>query len=159
VKAFGWFISIILAAAVSSLLFTHLSPDYNMYLVRSESMKPAINMGDMVVTGPPEGPLGSGVKPGVVVTYQRGKELVTHRVLSINGNTLVTKGDALEEPDSWPVTLSQVSGVHLFKIPYLGYLSNFVRTKLGWFLMVVIPGILLVAFIIKDIIKEALNSY
>ncbi len=117
-------------------------------------MKPTINMGDMVITGPINGPLGGEVRPGSIVTYQRGAELVTHRVLSIDGDTLVTKGDAVEDPDARPVNLSDVRGVYLFKIPYIGYVSDFARTKFGWFLLIIIPATALVALLIRDIFKE-----
>ena len=153
-KTVGWIVSIALAIVIGGLVFTHFSSDYNLYLVRSESMKPAINMGNMVVIGP----LNGEVKPGMIVTYERGKELVTHRVLSVNGDTLVTKGDAMEEADPWTVTLSDVKGAYLFQIPYVGYVSNFVRTKLGWFLLIITPAALLVALLIKGIIKEALRE-
>lgn len=121
-------------------------------------MKPTINMGDIVVTGPTNGTRQGAVEPEKIITYKRGNEVVTHRVLSIEGNTLVTKGDASEDPDPRPVTMSDISGVYLFKIPYVGYLSNFIRTKLGWFLVIIIPALLLVAFLIKDIVKEAVSS-
>ena len=117
-------------------------------------MKPAINMGDMVITGPLDGPLGGEVEPGSIVTYQRGAELVTHRVLSFDGDTLVTKGDAVEDPDARSVNLSDVRGVYLFKIPYIGYVSSFVQTKVGWFLAIVIPATALVALLIRSIYKE-----
>jgi len=148
----------ILALVVAGLAFTYFSPDYNMYFVRSESMKPAINMGDMVVIGPLSEPLNGQVKPGMIVTYEQSKALVTHRVLSVDGATLVTKGDAMEDPDPRPVTMSQVSGIYLFKIPYIGYLSSFMRTKLGWFLVVIFPAMLLVSFLVKDIVREALRG-
>ena len=157
-KVFSWLISIILAVVVAGLGFIYFSPDYNMYFVRSESMKPAINMGDMVVTGPVNGLLGGEVRPGVIVTYQRGNETVTHRVLSLDNDTLVTKGDAAEDPDPRPITMSDIRGTLLFKVPYAGYLSVFMRTRLGWFLVIIIPAVLLVAFIIKDIIREALSN-
>ena len=157
-KVLSWFMSIVLDLIVAGLGFTYFSPDYNIYLVRSESMKPAINMGDMVVTGPVGGSLGGEVKPGVVVTYELNKELVTHRVLSMSGDTLMTKGDVVEDPDTRPVTMSQVTVIYLFKIPYVGYLSNFIQTKVGWFVVIVIPAVLLVAFLIKDIVKESLSS-
>jgi len=152
-KALSWLISIVLALVVAVLGFIYFSPDYSMYLVRSESMKPAINMGDMVVSGPLNGLLTGEVKPGVIITYERGEEPVTHRVLSLDGDTLITKGDAVEDPDPRPVSMSEVSGIHLFKIPYAGYLSNFVKTTVGWFAVIIIPAMLLVALLIKDIIK------
>lgn len=157
-KVFGWVVSVILAAVIGGFVFVHFSPDYNMYLVRSESMKPAIKMGDMVVIGPLDGPIRGEVKPGSIVTYHRGAELVTHRVLSVDGDTLMTKGDAVEDADPWPVSLSDIRGVYLFKIPSIGYFSNFIRTKLGWLLVIVIPATVLVAFLIRDISKKLRES-
>jgi len=143
---------------LAGLAFIYFSPDYNLYLVRSESMRPAINMGDLIITGPLNGLINGEVEPGTIVTYEYNKELVTHRVQSIDGTTLVTKGDAVEDPDPWSVTMSNIKGVYLFKIPYVGYVTSFVRTKLGWFLVIIIPAALLVIWLAKDIVKEALSS-
>ena len=148
-KIFGWIVTVALALILAGVAFVYFSPSYDMRLVRSESMKPAINMGDMVITGP----LGGEVEAGTIVTYERGAELVTHRVLSVDGETLVTKGDAVEDADPWAVTLSDVRGVYLFRIPYIGYVSNFISTKLGWFLVIIVPATLLVALLIWDIFK------
>ena len=149
-KVFGWLVSIVLALVIAGFVFVYFSPQYDICLVRSESMKPAINMGDMVITGPRQ----RHIEPGEIVTYERGEELVTHRVLSVDGDALVTKGDAVEDPDPWSVNLSDVRGVYLFKIPYIGYVSSFVRTKVGWFLAIVIPATALVALLIRSIYKE-----
>jgi len=153
-KVFGWSVSILLVILIGGFIFIHLSPGYDAYLVRSESMKPAINMGNIIVTGHFTGE----VKPGMVVTYERNEQLITHRVLSVNNDTLVTKGDAMEDPDPWAVTLSSVKGVYLFQIPFIGYMSNFMRTKQGWFLLIIIPAFLLVSLLIKGIVKEALRK-
>ena len=153
-KTFARFATVVLILVIAGFTFVHFSPDYNIYLVRSESMKPAINMGDMVITGPLNGPLNGEVKPRSIVTYQRGEELVTHRVILIDGDILVTKGDAVEDLDAQPVNLSSVIGVYLFKVPYLGYVSNYIRTKVGWLLVIVIPAIVLVAFLVRGIRKE-----
>ena len=147
-------VTIALAIVIGGFLFVHFSPDYDVYMVRSESMKPAINMGDMVITGPLGGTLGGVVRAGSIVTYQRGEELVTHRVLSVDGNTLLTKGDAMDNPDPWSVTMSDVRGVYLFRIPYIGYVSSFIRTRLGWFLVIVAPATALVVLLIRQIRKE-----
>ena len=76
IKGISWLVSLTLALLVAGLVFVHFSPDYGMYLVSSESMKPAINVGDGIVTGPLGGPSNGEVKPGTVVTYERGKELL-----------------------------------------------------------------------------------
>lgn len=153
-KVFKWSVLAIIALVVAVFAFVHFSPDYAMYSVRTESMNPAIKMGDMIVTGPLNGLFSGELQPGEVVTYIRNEDLITHRVVSVDGNTLLTKGDAMEESDPWTVAMSDVSGAYLFKIPYGGYLANFIRTKLGWFLVVILPSMLLVGLISWDIVKE-----
>ena len=149
---------IALGIVLTGLVFVYVADGYNLYLVRSESMKPAINMGDLIITGPLNGLINGEVKPGTIVTYEYNKDLITHRVESIDGETLVTKGDDVEDPDSWSVTMSDIRGVYLFKVPYVGFVTHFVRTKLGWFLTIIIPAALLVCWLAKDIVKEALSD-
>ncbi|MFC1965322.1 signal peptidase I [Chloroflexota bacterium] len=157
-KLIGYIIGIVLTIIVGCLTFSYLTPDYNIYTVRSESMKPYLNVGDILVTGPPDGSLTGPVKPGMVITYKYNKTLLTHRVVTIDGDSIMTKGDALEEPDPQLIQTSDVIGSYLFKVPYIGYLSSFMRTKQGWFLAIILPSMLLVIWIIKDIIKESLSS-
>ena len=154
-KIFVWTVSIILGLIVAALAFVFFSPDYSLYIVRSGSMEPAFNVGDVIIAGPPG---SDDIKPGVIVTYAMGKTLITHRVLSVDGNTLITKGDANKTPDPNPVLLSQVKSRYLFRIPYVGYAAGFVRTRLGWLLLIILPSIVLVGFIVKDIIKEAFKN-
>ena len=148
----------ILCLALGGLAFIYFVPGYNLYLVRSESMKPTINMGDLIITGPSNGPINGEVKPGTIITFEHRGELVTHRVKAIEGSALKTKGDATEDIDPWSVTLSDVRGVYLFKIPSVGYITNFVQTKTGWFLTIIIPGALLTLWLVKDIVKEAFSE-
>lgn len=151
---------VILLLIVGILAFIYLSPDYNMYFVRSGSMVPAINIGDLIITGPVGGLLTPSTEPGKIITYERVKDtLVTHRVISITDDgRLNTKGDNNEDADQNPVSLSQVDGIYIMKVPYLGYMTSFIRTKLGWYLAIIVPAMLLIALIIKDIVKEAIKN-
>jgi signal peptidase len=158
VKVLSRIVLVVVCLILAGLGFLYFSPGYNLYMVRSESMKPAINMGDVIITGPMNGAINGEVKPGTIVTYEYSKELITHRVQSIDGTTLVTKGDAVEDADPWSVTVSDVRGIYLFKIPYVGYVTSFVQTKLGWFLAIIIPAALLVGWLAKDIVKEAFSN-
>jgi signal peptidase len=151
-------IIIALGLVLAGLAFLYFAPGYNLYLVRSESMVPTINMGDLIVTGPPAGPISGDVEQGKIITYGYSNDLVTHRVYSLNGDTLVTKGDAVEDPDPWTVAMTDVVGVYMFKIPYVGFALNFIHTKLGWFLLIIVPAALLVGWLAKDIVKEALSD-
>ncbi|MFC2045009.1 signal peptidase I [Chloroflexota bacterium] len=157
-KVLNRMVMIVLCLVLAGLALIYFLPDYNLYLVRSESMKPAINMGDLIITGPMNGPINGEVKPGTIITYEYKKENITHRLYSIDSETMVTKGDAVEDHDPWTITMSNIKGVYLFKIPYIGFLTNFIRTKQGWFLTIIIPGALLVLWLAKDIVKEALSD-
>lgn len=148
----------ILLLVITGLAFLYFAPGYSLYLVRSESMRPTINMGDLIITGPPNGLLNGEVGTGTIITYDYKNELVTHRIQSVEGQTLVTKGDAVEDPDPWTVSLSDIRGVYLFKVPYVGYITSFVQSKLGWFLTIIVPAMCLVLWLIKDIVKEALST-
>ena len=131
-KIFTWLVSAVLVLIVAGLGSIYFSPGYSLLLVGSESMRPAVNIGDLIITGPLNGPINGEIKPGMIITYEYSKELITHRVQSIDGVTLVTQGDAVEDPDPWAVTVSDVRGIYLFKIPYIGYVTSFVQTKFGW---------------------------
>ena len=148
----------LLTLIVACLAFIYFSPGYDLFFIHSESMKPSLNLGDLVVTGPVKGLLSPEIKSGTIITYKQGKDMVTHRVLSIKGNTLITKGDANEDPDPAPVQMSDIVGIYLFKIPFIGFLVNFTHTKLGWFLIILVPTFILLSLLIKDILKEAFIS-
>ena len=157
-KVFSWIVSIVLGVILGGLALVYLAPGYEFLMIRSDSMSPVLHAGDVIVTNPLNTLINGEVKPGTIVSFDYGKGMITHRVLSIDGEALVTKGDATEEPDPWSVTRSEVRGIYYFKIPYAGYALNFVRTKLGWFLLIILPATLLVAMIIKEIVKEAMKS-
>lgn len=150
-------VTIVLALFIAVICFARFVPGFEIYVVQSGSMEPAINVGDVIITGPVnDTPLGK-VQSGTIITFQVRQALTTHRVVSINGDTVVTKGDANEDPDPTTISVSQIKGVYLFRIPYIGYLTYFIRTRTGWFLAIMLPAIVLVGFIIKDIIIEALR--
>ncbi|MFC1947703.1 signal peptidase I [Chloroflexota bacterium] len=152
-KIAGKIIIGLLVLILVGLGFIYFVPGYGLYLVRSESMTPTINMGDLIITGPVKGE----VKEGDIITYEWGGELVTHRVHSTD-DTIITKGDAVEDTDPWIVKDSSIKGAYLFKIPYVGYATRFIQTKIGWFITIIVPAMALVVWLAKDIVKEALSD-
>ena len=146
---------LILIAIVGALAGIYFLDDYNAYVVKSDSMQPTIKSGDMVIIGSPGSLFTESLAPGEIITFERNKNLVTHRIVSIEGDTIYTKGDGQEEADPWSVSrFFDVKGSYIFHIPYIGLVSNFIKTKTGWFLCVILPAACLLGFIIKDIVKE-----
>jgi signal peptidase I len=154
IKTLGWVLTSVLILFIIGLGFIYVVPGYSFSVVKSGSMSPTFNTGDVIITGP----VASNIKPGTILMYQHGTDTITHRVLSNDGNNLVMKGDAVEDADPWQVSVSSARGTYLFKIPFMGYMMMFVRSKLGWFLSIIVPAAAIVGFLIKDIIKEAFKE-
>jgi len=152
-KVLTWLVSALLGLVVIALGFIYFLPGWDLYVVKSDSMTPTFAARDLIVTRPVE-----QVRVGDVVTFKRGNEVVTHRVVSIEGESLIMKGDANDTVDPQPVAFSHVDGGYLVKVPYAGYVTEFISTKRGWFLAIVLPAIILVLLLVREIIREALRD-
>lgn len=147
--------TITMGLLIAGILFFKLVPGFGFYIVKTGSMAPAINPGDVIFTVPP----GNQVRPGEVITFQpENKVLVTHRVLSVENGQIQTRGDANQDPDGSRISLSQVMGRYLFKIPAIGQITALLHTRMGWFMIVIVPSILLVLWIVIEIIKEVFKA-
>lgn len=105
-------------------------------IVVTDSMAPSLRAGDLVLLRP----TGKKIKPGTVITYDFQGEQFTHRVVEVVGEMLVTKGDNNQEVDPWQVPFSDVVGVPNVRIPYGGYLLEFVKSPAGVLLLVILPA-------------------
>lgn len=152
----GWFfrfigiaLSAVLLAGAALLIFAMVPQLGNKALiVRSGSMMPAINVGDLVVIRPRD----SGYEAGEVIAYKNpaNEEItVTHRVArrfpTTTGYEYVTKGDANEQEDAYRVPDSAVLGRQLMVIPYVGRFLALGKTKIGFISLVVVPTLLIIA--------------
>ncbi|MBM4463575.1 MAG: signal peptidase I [Chloroflexi bacterium] len=149
-----WVVCGFLGLMVLLLALIYFLPGWDLYTVKSNSMKPAFAAHDMIITRP----VPSQVKPGNVIAFRQGGKLITHRVVSVNGDSIITKGDANASPDPQPISRSQIKGVYFLKIPYLGHLTSFMGTKTGWFLLILLPAAVVVGLLVRGIIKEAMKD-
>ena len=94
---------------------------YGLLVVGSESMSGAINKGDVVFFQKYQKQL---LKKNDVIVFQEDDLLIIHRIINIqkvNGRLrYYTKGDANPYIDDFNVVDSHIKGVVLFKIPYIG---------------------------------------
>ena len=152
-KIFTWVVSSLLALVILAVGLTYFVPGFGLLTVRSDSMHRVFKTGDSVVTVP-VGFLGKNVEVGTIITFIRNGETITHRVVQIESGSFITKGDANNAPDATPVQLADIKGVYAFAIPYAGYFSVFLHTRIGWLFTLIIPSSVLLALIIRDILKE-----
>ena len=99
---------------------------------------------------------------GDVVTFKSKDDsttLVTHRIEQIskeNGElSFITKGDANDVIDLEPVKSENIIARVQYDIPYLGYMTEFIKTKQGMLLVVIIPAIALLLIEIFKLIGYA----
>jgi signal peptidase len=119
------------------------------YTILTSSMEPSMPPGTLVIVKPID---PKDVKIGTVVTYQLfsgEKEVVTHRVLEIQGPTLpgadpsfITKGDANSEPDAKPVQTVQLRGAVWYAVPWIGWVNNIVNGDLRAIVIPIVAGLL-----------------
>jgi signal peptidase len=132
---------VVVAVLLANAFPTAVGADYT-YVVQSGSMEPAIPTGSVVFV---EDVPAERIEEGDVITFAdgRGSATTTHRVVEkhVAGSSLrfETKGDANEERDPEPVYRDEVVGVVAFSVPYVGYLTAFASTRLGWLTFVVLP--------------------
>jgi hypothetical protein len=72
---------------------------------RGWSMEPALRDGDRLRIEPIVPPL----VPGQIVVRRCGERLVAHRLVALDGDRAITRGDACDEPDA-PVAVSALFG-------------------------------------------------
>jgi signal peptidase I len=105
---------------------------YRVYVVHTGSMLPTLPLGSIVVDKPAAGL--NGLKPGDIITFRHSDlttDVVTHRVASLDGGLIQTKGDANTSIDTWNIRPNQVEGVRIATIPKVGYLLVFLQQPAG----------------------------
>lgn len=87
---------------------------FSIFEVQTGSMADAINPGDWIVVK-----ASKNIKLDDVITYQQDGKFITHRVIEMYSNTIVTKGDANPVKDK-PIKDDQVVGKVVNTLPYFG---------------------------------------
>ena len=126
----------------------------NFYTILTQSMYPTIKAGDVVVTYSED---NNHYRTGDVITFisrGNGGITVTHRITEVyvnNGNySYKTKGDGNNTSDRELVDGADVLGKVVLKLPMVGYFQQFLVSKTGWIVVVLLPCL---GIVIYDIIK------
>ena len=135
---------------------------YQLKTVLSGSMEPTFNTGSIILVKKVSDP--NLLEVNDVVTFREGREsIVTHRVIDkvqAGDGQLVftTKGDNNENADTSPVLGGNIVAKYTgFSVPFIGYFFSFAGSPMGTAILLIIPGILLLAYsiiTIRQAIKE-----
>jgi signal peptidase I len=121
-------------------------------LVLSGSMEPSISTGSVVGVKPVENT--SKLKKGDVITFYspiKKDTIVTHRIIDVVGQgdftQYLTKGDNNQTDDPRPVPHTKVIGKYSgVNVPYLGYILEFLQSKNGIALSLILPGMIIIIY-------------
>jgi signal peptidase I len=113
-----------LAITLLMVLLVATGAGYRPLIDHSDSMRPAIRAGDVVITHTEP---ASSIRPGEIVTVKdpalRGR-LLTHRVVAVHASgkriEVLTRGDSNPSPESWSVGRSDSVGKFIFRVPAVG---------------------------------------
>ncbi len=87
---------------------------YSIFEISTGSMSGSLEVFDAIIVK-----LGNDVNVGDIVTYKQNSNLITHRIIEMDGENIITKGDANNVEDM-PITKNSIIGKVVFKIENLG---------------------------------------
>jgi len=135
-------------AIVVAIGITFRMADLHVQTVLSGSMRPTLSPGDLAIT---EGVPTSSLRVGDVIVFVPPNETspVIHRIASLDGDVLTTKGDANNTPDPWRLALANQTEYRLvLVIPFLGWLTDLQRPAL------LAAGLLMGLALLRELSKE-----
>ncbi|WP_054704115.1 signal peptidase I [Bacillus sp. JCM 19041] len=109
------------------------------FTILSNSMEPTFSAGDVVIMQPKK-----VIQEEEIVTFMTpSRKLYTHRIIDSykENNTMyyTTKGDNNNVADEDAIVSEQIVGTHVFTIPKLGFISDFIRQPVGYGLLIIAP--------------------
>ncbi len=112
-------------------------------VVLTGSMEPTIGVNDLIVVEKT-----NDYKVDDIVVYQDGNLLVVHRIVSIDGETVITSGDANGGALDDPINILQINGEVVNVIPFLGLVLKCIKSPIG-ICLIISCALLLIVFSYK----------
>ena len=109
---------------------------YGVSVVLSGSMEPELSVNDLVIVKSQK-----SYEVGDIVVYQDGNSLVIHRIINIDGDEIITQGDANNVADS-PIKEEDIKGKETIHVPLLGSLIRFLKSSVGFIVTLILAIVL-----------------
>lgn len=136
----------VILIAVFCLIFR-----YRPATVMSGSMEPAFHTGSVVFIDEKQ---ADRVEVGDAIAFRSGDAYITHRIVSEDNGSFVTKGDGNECEDPWRVSREDVVGKVVLSIPMVGYFCRLLAGPPGIIAVVVITMLTILSCFIKKPAEE-----
>lgn len=120
------------------------------YSVITGSMEPTIKTGSLVLTKPV-----TEIRSDQIIAFtspNNGKDVILHRVAdSSDLSAIKTKGDNNNGEDAWTISQDDVLGEYVTGVPYFGNVSMYMRTPVGFLVVIGIPALAIIFLQILNI--------
>ncbi|MCA1697486.1 MAG: signal peptidase I [Actinobacteria bacterium] len=121
-------------------------------VVRSGSMSPSIDTGDIVVVRPIA---PASARVGDIVTFANHGKLTSHRARAIKRRAtkvlFTTQGDANSGQEHWQVAANGRIGRVMYRVPKLGFVVVNVQSPAGRVGLIILPALLLGCSLLRSI--------
>ena len=109
---------------------------FGMSVVLSGSMEPALSVGDLLIVREQE-----SYEIGDIVVYQNGNMPVVHRIMELDEETVVTRGDANNTNDE-PLPVTAIKGEVIAAVPQVGQLLWVLKSPVAIVVMLLVAVLL-----------------
>jgi len=118
-RVLGNIMLVVIVLAVVVVALISVRTHTRMFVVKSGSMTPTIQVDDAVLVKPQ-----AVYRPGDIISFtSHHGNVVTHRIIGVKSDgSFMTKGDANAAADQWPLDRSAVIGKEYLVIPWIGKL-------------------------------------
>lgn len=121
---------------------------FRIYRVISGSMQPALQIGDVIIVKK-----SNNYSERDIITYSNGLTTITHRIIAINNDEVITKGDA-NEVDDKPINKEQIVGKFFFRISNFSLFSIILSKNVIYLIMIFLLVLIFLLVIGDRIIKN-----
>ena len=121
---------------------------FRIYRVISGSMQPALQIGDVIIVKK-----SNNYYERDIITYSNGLTTITHRIIAINNDEVITKGDA-NEVDDKPINKEQIIGKFFFRISNFSLFSIILSKNVIYLIMIFLLVLIFLLVIGDRIIKN-----
>lgn len=104
-------------------------------IVLSGSMEPELSKGDLIFVKKITSIEQLALRD--VVVYQDDGMLVVHRIVDMQGDTIITQGDANNVTDD-PITIAEIKGKVTAHVPFVGTIVSGIKTPVGTVCIIIV---------------------
>ncbi|MBE6547293.1 MAG: signal peptidase I [Ruminococcaceae bacterium] len=96
---------------------------FGMSVVQSGSMEPELSVGDLIIVQKTK-----NYELGDMIVFQSGRSLVVHRIVAMDDQKVVTRGDANNAADEEYVKYDSIKGEVTGVVPKIGYVVDVLKS-------------------------------